>query len=128
MSENNTVNSIANGFNAARKIYKIKNTSVRNDYSTTVNQSIVSYVIEALQVICDYSPENGKQFLREVINKSNLYNNTYLGLRDHVYDTYNQKITVKNLARTLEIIHPVLQNRNKLIVEKILKIYEIINS
>jgi hypothetical protein len=128
MSENNTVNSIANGFNAARKIYKIKNTSVRNDYSTTVNQSIVSYVIEALQVICDYSPENSKKFLREIINKSNLYNNTYLGLRNHVYDTYNQKMTVKNLARTLEIINPVLQNQNKLIVEKILKIYEIINS
>jgi hypothetical protein len=128
MSENNTVNSIANGFNAARKIYKIKSTTSRSDYSTTVNRSIVPYVIEALQVICDYSPENSKKFLREIINKSNLYNNTYLGLRDHVYDTYNQKITVKNLARTLEIINPVLQNQNKLIVEKILKIYEIINS
>lgn len=128
MGENNTLNSIANGFNAARKIYKIKSTTLRNDYSTTVNQSIMSYFIEALQVICDYSPKNDKQFLREVINKSTLYSNTYLGLRNHVNNTYNQKMTVKNLARTLEIIHPVLQNQNKLIVEKILKIYEVINS
>jgi hypothetical protein len=40
----------------------------------------------------------------------------------------SRKIEIDRAAKTLDILKPVLQNPHRVIVEKVLKIYEIINT
>ncbi len=128
MERNEILESIANGINAALKIQNLRNSALREDKNSMVRPSEFHMISEMLQILAEYSPKYYKDTIKNSIEVSNLYSNTYKALKHHLRSSRISKAHPAYLLKTLEIMQPVMPNQQKALIEKIQKIYEIINS
>lgn len=125
MDKNKKLEYITNGLQAAHKIQKAYHSSVREDSSASVRQSRLSLINNMLQIISEHSPDKHKDVLNRAISTSNLYNDTYRGLKNHLMTSRSEKLNKENFVKALSILKPVLNPPNQLMVERIMKLYEI---
>lgn len=118
---------MASSFYAADKIIKLVR-SPHRESSTSVIESNYSTIVEILRIISEHSPGVHKQLLSNIVGKSDLYNNTYRSLKTEFSSSSSNNLSLENISKTLAIIKPTLNNKHKVAVDKILKIYEIITS
>jgi len=119
---------IANGIHAANKIKGLYNSSLREDSRSMVKQADIPMFLDALNVIVEYSPETHKKILSEVLHKSNLYGEAYRSLSQQLIEWRSRKLNKDDVFKTLNTVMPILNNRSKLRLEKVLKILEILST
>lgn len=118
---------ITNGINAAKKIRSIKNTSSNTRGSE--DKDTISMINRVLEIIADYSPPEQKNLLASNIQKGALYGNTYRDLKSHIKKVQNTRSTnPEGIVRTLDIIKPIVDKDKRRMIEKILRVYEALNS
>jgi hypothetical protein len=128
MDRKNVMESIANSITAVAKIRDLRNSTLKNDGDSSVKPSITYVYGEMLKTVAEYSPGRHGDALRKSVELGNLYSNTYKDLRNYLSSTRSGKTDPARIVKTLAIVKPVLPNRHKTIIDKIQKIYEIINS
>lgn len=128
MNKNKKFEHLANGFHAAGKINNMRRSNLRGDSSNSFSSSNITVLSEMLQTIAEYSPDSHRGSLEGTIYKSNEYINTYRNLKNHFRSVSNQKINTESFVRTLDLVKPVVNNNQQVLIEKILKVYEIIRS
>lgn len=128
MNRNKSLEHIANSFHAAGKIQSLRNSVLKEDSRMSVTQDRISLLQEALQVIAEYAPDPHKSALGDTLHRGSVYNNTYRDLKQHFKVVQEQGMNSDHLIRTLDIMKPVLSNRSRNLIEKVMKIYEILNS
>ncbi|HOJ09329.1 MAG TPA: hypothetical protein PK733_01885 [Clostridiales bacterium] len=135
--------SLANGIYAAAEIYNIMKLNEsdsnkkkpyskdeNNQYRRSVNPSTTAMYNDVLIAIAKYLPEASyrKNNLRKSLDKSILYGNTYKQLKDNMTSLRVDGMDKNKLINTLSIVKPLLNGERADIVDKFLKIYDIINS
>lgn len=128
MKMNKNLEYIANGIHAANKISGILDSSTRSSSESAFNSGTLPVIYEILQAIVEYSPGSHRGRLQSNIEKSRQYIDTYKELKQHVGNNRNKSVDRHSFMKTLSIIRPVARNDHKMFIEKILKIYEILNS
>jgi hypothetical protein len=121
-------NRIANGFYAADKIKNLITSPISNNQRASVMESNLSAIIEVLRIIGEYSPDNHRPVINNIVEKSTLYSNAYQNLKDHIQSNAGNTGNLDSVAKALSIIKPVVSNNPGITIEKVLKIYEIIKS
>ena len=120
---------ITNGINAASKIKNVGNSFTRNDSENNRKINDVDLLIQILSVIAEYSPESQRSTFSDNLQKSTVYHNTYRNLKQHIKSIQtNRNLDSEGLARTLEIVKPILAKDRRNIVEKMLQIHQILKS
>jgi len=120
---------ITNGINAAYKIKSAENSFRRDNSENRSKISNVDLLIQILSVIAEYSPENYRNTFSDKLQKSTVYHNTYRNLKQHIRNIQtNRHLDSDGLARTLELVKPILATDRRNLVEKMLKIHEILKS
>ncbi len=124
----NILESIANGIYAAGKIQDTYRSRQQRNSESTVFPDNVSTLNRLLQILADYSPQMHRGKLGEAISKSNELSSAYKDLKRHFSTARNQKIDKDLIIKTLNTVKPIVNNRRKTVLDKALRIHEILNS
>ncbi len=125
MKVNKSLTHAANGIHAANMIHKLGNAKY-NESNMALNPSSASTIIEMFRVLTDYAPDYHKALLGQATETSKRYLDAYKGLKEHYRSNSRKAFRKEDLITTLKIIKPVLGSNRTDMVEKIIKIYEIL--
>lgn len=132
MNNNKYLQSIANGIYAADKINNLlKAQNTRSDNMAGAAARNISIFGEIIKIIADYLPTDNnyrENNLKDIISRSSTYGNTYSQLKQHLLAAKGERLSNNQLAETLSIVKPLLQDKPRSTVDKVLKIYEIIKA
>ncbi len=126
MERHQLIEQITNGFNAASKIRKMYNSPLQRNEDTAVNKSRVAIMQEALQILGNHSPGPVGNDLEATLRSVSVYFDTYMNLKRHLSENRNGPGNTERFAGGLGIVRPALSNRQKTMIDKMLKIYEIL--
>ncbi|TYQ16209.1 UNVERIFIED_CONTAM: hypothetical protein Cloal_2731 [Acetivibrio alkalicellulosi] len=117
---------VANGIFAAGKIGEVLNLNPSNDRNQIATTSPIDSICKVLDILAQHAPNEQREILGIAAQKSKLYLDTYTNLDRH-FNTYrSSKMNIDKIIETLGIIHPVLGSREKNIIDKILKLYQVL--
>ncbi len=119
---------ITNSFIAAEKIREIrmqKNTRSEHDNRSISN---IELIFDVLKIISDYSPGKYRMPLSRATNQGMRFFETFTNLRRHVSSLEKPRLRSRNFVSTLKVLKPVLRPNDAVIADKIIKIYEVLNS
>lgn len=119
---------IANGIQAAGRIKKLFRENTRGGDEAAIMPSSVSTLNEVLEVIAEYSPGFRRQAINDTVIKSNMLSDTYRSLKTNFSNAREGKLDRESVLKTLSAIRPMVSERQKLLIDKVLKIYEILNN
>jgi len=119
---------VINGIQAAEKIRNTYNTQLRSDSNILVKAAGLPALIEVMQIIAEFSPDIYKKSLGEVARKSNLYGNAYRNIKNHLKTSKSRSLDKDMLINTLDVIKPIMDNRQKVVIDKVLQIFQILDS
>jgi len=128
VERNKTLEHIANGIQAASKIQKVYKSAFRSASGTPVIAAGRPMLAEIIKIIAEHSPDTHRKILGETLNKSYQYSEAYKNIKQHLRATRNQAIDKEALVKTLNAMRPLLSNRRKAMVDKLLKIYQMLKS
>lgn len=126
--------SIANGLYAAARIQNIYNTAGASS-ETRSGDRMNNMLRQSLETIIQYSPDSFRNKMSEILSKSITYSDTYRNLKGHFnrnkYRSGEESANTPpadNIMRALEIIKPATGEQSSDLIDKIIKIYDIISS
>jgi hypothetical protein len=125
MDKRKKLDNIANGFYAAGKIRDVYQSNLRSDNTAAVRASSTDLLGQILNIITQYSPEKHQEPLKRTLQKSSTYIETYKSLKQHMKTPESRSMSRHNFVHTLMLMSPILSNRRQLMVEKVLKLYEL---
>ncbi|MCR4435660.1 MAG: hypothetical protein QHH06_09865 [Clostridiales bacterium] len=128
MEKNRTLDYLAKGFTAAHRIRQASQKSLRSDENRSVQPSNLHKMGEIMQILAEYSPDRHKDNLSAAIEKSMMYSNTYRNLKQHLREARGKKMDVPTVLKALEMLKPALGNNHNILIDKMVKIYEILRS
>lgn len=126
--ESDVLQQVTNGFQAASKIKSVSRRSLSDDDGTTVMPGNVHRLNEMLQIIAEHSPDLHRTALGDTLQKSGEYYKVYRDLKQHFKFARGQRMNMDILLKTLTAVRPSLSHDSKAMIDKILKIYEILKS
>jgi len=125
MDKNEALQAIANSIHAAGKIKSTYESYMRSDGENPVFPDKLSVIKNILNIISEYSPEEQRRNMERTINKADVYSNTYKNLKQHLANSRSHKLNKENFVKTLEIVRPLAGNREKYMIDKILRLYDL---
>ncbi len=114
---------IANGFYAASKIKNMQIGASRK--KAGLREESIPLISEVLQVIAEHSPHMYKNTLHHSASRTKIYGETYMNLREHLNNPESRRPDRHNFVRFIRILNPILNERQRIIADKIMKLYEI---
>ncbi|HHW31144.1 MAG TPA: hypothetical protein GXX20_05650 [Clostridiaceae bacterium] len=132
MDKYSVMENVANSLLAASKIRKMY-TPVSGDLLQAERGQSVSIQSrpqpdQIMEVIAHYSPEKYKSSLSNTVRICADYTNSYRNLKRNFTLAKNRGISSDTIASTIAAMRPILDNKSKVLVSKVLKIYEILKS
>lgn len=128
MDKYKKLESITNGINAAHKLMTLKNSAAnqRSDDSPYITPALLS---QMLQVIAQHSPDRSKTPLKRSLDQTNLYTKAIRELKQEALNIREKNRVYKDdIIKTLHILKPIMDPRRQSIIEKIIKIQQILDS
>ncbi|HHW47760.1 MAG TPA: hypothetical protein GXX14_03970 [Clostridiaceae bacterium] len=119
---------IANGFYAASRIQKALNSDFETSPGTSVRSSTLDKIYEVFNIIDKYSPESYRRNVSDIVKKSFRYSRAYKDIKQHLYSARNKKADKDMFINTLKVLKPILSNKQIMLVDKFIKITEILYS
>lgn len=117
---------IADGINAANKIHNIYKSGLLSDSRTVIRDGRLAMINDILQVIAGNSPERSANLLKETLEKTTVFSDTYRNLKRHMTLARNRSMNSGDLVETLNIIKPALSSQQKVLVDKVIKLFDVI--
>lgn len=123
-----TLENITRGLLGIAKIKEMLNSNLREDESVAVKQDNLTAAYEILQLVAEFLPAMRGGSFGEALQKSNGYSRAYREIKGHVRDTRNTKTDFKKVTKAIKVVAPILDNKQKIYFNKIIKIIDILNS
>lgn len=120
MDKYKVMENVANGLLAAAKIQKMYNTETRLNASPQLG--------EVLGVIANHSPQVYRNSLSNTVSTCVNYTNAYKNLKKNFAQANSRGLNSDTMLNTLAELRPVVNNRGKVLITKVLQIYEILKS
>ena len=111
---------------AAEKIKSARN--VRDDGNVSVKPDALTMLHDTMQVVCEYLPDTHRNSFNNALRNCHQYCGTYKNLKSHIRELDSQNPNFDNVAKTIKVIIPMLGNRQKAPVIKILNVIEALRS
>lgn len=128
MDNEKKLEAISNGFLAANRIQQTLNPINYISPEMSVRRDSLDIINEILNIISLYSPGSYRNNLSAAIGKSMEYSKAYKNIKQHLYSRRNEKIDNEAFINTVKVMKPILSNQQKIIIDKFLKITEILYS
>jgi hypothetical protein len=123
-----TLENITRGLLGVAKIREMLNSNLREENGITVKQDNLSAAYDILQLATEFLPAMRGGSFGEALQKSNSYSRAYREIKGHVRDTRNAKADIKKVAKAIKVVAPILDTRQKIYFDKLIKIVDILNS
>ncbi|HHV59837.1 MAG TPA: hypothetical protein GXX49_06050 [Clostridiaceae bacterium] len=129
MSVDKRLTYIANAIHAANKI----NDTYRNFYKSRSQDnenlpSKIDMVRSSMNVVTDYCPESHRERFGKAFKKTNLYTDTFIRLREYIMTANSRSDRREHFINLIGILQPVADTRSRYLLDKIIKLYEILHS
>lgn len=119
---------ITKGLQTVERIKQAFGSKPREDSKTSVKPDNLSLVRDTLQMIAEFWPDMRGGLFNEAFQQSNRYSGAYREIKKHFKDMRGQKTDISQVLKTFKVIMPVLDNRQKVNFDKIVKIIEILGT
>lgn len=130
MNKYEKLESITNGINAANKIRTLQSSTLSQRSDTSNNIDTAALLSQMLSIIAQYSPNTDRgNLLNERLDKTRMYSEAYKGLKHEIRDIKsNNRVGKEDIIKTLHILQPVVDTRRQTMIEKLLRIQQILDS
>lgn len=117
---------LANGIYAAGRIREVLNSTRIGETRGLNDTNIIQAFSRILDILSEYAPEKQRNILAGTANKSRIYMDVFKNLNQNL-NTYrgNRRLDRNNIVNTLTILQPVLGPRERILIDKIVKLNEV---
>lgn len=100
----------------------------KGNISGTVHPDRLTLMQEILTAIEGFMPQARGNSLGNALRQGSRYSGAYRDLKGHIRNMGRSRPDMQHIMRTLKLVAPVLDNRQKVYIDKFIKIIEIIQS
>jgi hypothetical protein len=123
-----TLDNIANGIHAANKVQQIYRSRLNKRQGEIKGTDNLDTLNEIIRILTSYSPNTHRGRLNNALIKGGELSNTYHSFKQHFSLMRSQRMNRDLFIKTLDVIKPVVDSRKRNLLDKALKIHEILNS
>lgn len=125
-SNDKKLEAISNGFIAASKIQQALNPINNDDSRMTVKRDSLDSINEIINIINLHSPGSYRNGAIDAAKKSMEYSKAYKDIKQYFNTRKNERLDNESFINTVKVMKPILTNQHKVIIDKFLKITEIL--
>lgn len=126
-----TIENVTNGLMTLQKLknlYKPGSRTEDNHGESYMLPDKLSLLQETLTSIREFLPETRNSRLSEAFKQGSQYSNVYRSLKQHVREMNRSKMDGTQALQFVKQVAPILSSRQKLYVDKFVKIFDILLS
>lgn len=128
MKREDKLEAISNGFYAANKIRQTLDPIADNNSRISVHRDNLESINEIFNIIKQYFPNSYRHNFLPAIDKSMEYSRAYKNIKQHFSSEKDKKMDNEMFIKTVKVMKPILNNKQNVIIDKFLKIAEILYS
>lgn len=130
MPNYNAILNITNSFNAATKLKEMNIGDMRSGNAVKNLYQSPELLGKALKTVAQHSPSSYRKGnnINNRIDKGTLYLSTYQELSSKIRNAKADGFRTNDILDMARVIKPIMPNTHQIKIEKLLKIFEIINS
>jgi len=126
------IENITNGLltlQKVRQLYQRQTRAEGEDTDDYVQPDRLSLMQEILSTVGNFIPQTRGASYSAAFSQGSRYSSTYRGLKQHIRGmNRNRQPDQDQILQTVKLLLPILDNRRKVTVDKILKIVDILQS
>lgn len=125
------IENITNGLITLQKVRQLyqKQTRAEEDAQEYVQPDRLSLMQEILSTVGNFMPQTRGMSYSSAFNQGNRYSNAYRELKQHIRGlNRNRDLDQNQILKTIKLLIPILDNKQRVTVDKILKIADILQS
>ncbi len=128
MDYNSRLDKIIGSLQTVNRIKEVYDTNMKSTDRISIKDNQVKILCDMLNIIAEQNDKRDSGRMRKSLEQSSHVLNTYHELKSKLKNVRNNRISTINIRHTLDVLKPVLNTRNRYMVEKAIKIYDILNS
>jgi len=128
MDYNSRLDKIIGSLQTVNRIKEVYVTNMKSTDRISIKDNQVKILCDMLNIIVEQNDKRDGGRMRKSLEQSSHVLNTYHELKSKLKNVRNNRISTINIRHTLDVLKPVLNTRNRYMVEKAIKIYDILNS
>jgi|GEM_PF-1785482 len=128
MDYNSRLDKIIGSLQTVNRIKEVYDTNMKSTDRISIKDNQVKILCDMLNIIAEQNDKRDGGRMRKSLEQSSHVLNTYHELKSKLKNVRNNRISTINIRHTLDVLKPVLNTRNRYMVEKAIKIYDILNS
>lgn len=125
------IESVTNGLLTVQKLKQLYKPAKRQEDGediTNVRPDKLSLLQDTLTAIKDFLPETRDSSFSEAFRQGSHYSRAYREIKHHVRDIGGNRTDMAQILKTLKLVIPILDNRQKIYMDKVVKIFDILQS
>lgn len=125
------IENITNGLLTLQKVRQLYQRQTRAEGEDTyeyVQPDRLSLMQEILSTVSSFIPQTRGASYSTAFNQGNRYSSAYRGLKQHIRGLNRNMPDQDQILKTVKLLLPILDNRQRVTVDKILKIANILQS
>lgn len=126
-----SVENISNGLITLQKLkqlYKPVNRQEDSENLSPVQPDRLSLLQETLTAITDFLPKTRGSSFGEAFKQGSRFSSAYRGIKQHVRDMNGNRMDSAQILESLKLVAPILNNKQRLYMDKVVKIFDILQS
>lgn len=126
-----SIDNITNGLLTIQKLKQMYRPAKRQEDgedSNYVSPDKLTLLQDTLTAITDFLPETRGSSFSEAFRLGSHYSSAYRRIKQHVRDIDGNRLDTAQVLKGLKLVTPVLSNKQRLYMDKIVKIFDILQS
>lgn len=126
-----SIENVTNGLLTLQKLKQLYKPATRQEdeeNSSYVRPDRLSLLQETLSAITDFLPETRGISFSEAFRQGSHYSSAYRGMKQQVRDMGRSGMDSAQVLKGLKLVVPVLSNKQRLYMDKVVKIFDILQS
>lgn len=132
MKKGITIENISNGLLALQKLKQLYNPEDIRDNSESNSQVYpdkLSLLQETLYAVKDFLPEmRASSTVSEAFRQGSRYSSAYREIKHHVREMRSSKADSAHILKSLKLVAPILNNKQRLYMDKVVSLFEVLQS
>lgn len=122
-----TLDNITNGLLTIQKLRQLNNNASERDKAedtSYIYSDKLSLLQETLNSVASFLPQTRGASISEALRISNTYSTAYRGIKHQVRDIKRGNFDISQILSGLRLLSPLLQNNQRLYVDKVVRAVE----
>ena len=126
-----SIENVTNGLLTLQKLKQLYKPATRQEGSEDLNnvhQDKLILLQDTLTAITDFIPQTRGSSFSEAFRLGSHYSSAYRRIKQHVRDMDGNRLDTLQVLNGLKLVTPILSNRQRLYMDKFVKIFDILQS